>query len=258
MGLSDAKDAVARESVQLLPPGEAWQPRPDSVLARLLRALGGPLAVLEERARDLIDEADPRTTFELLADWEAALGLPDACLPNPQSDAERRALVLARVAGAASGTPAFFVALAASIGVPIAIEEGRADPARVNVTRVGDRLNGEVEDLVWTVFAPSTPVIRARVNSARIGDPLSTYGNSLLECVLRRYAPAHTYLRFSYDTDGLLLRIAIAGGDVAVAIEGSTLRVSTGSGFFSIPIDGDELLVGIPGGPALRIQLDPS
>ncbi|MEO0663873.1 MAG: hypothetical protein AAFZ87_20265, partial [Planctomycetota bacterium] len=162
---------------------------------------------------------------------------------------------LARALGPGAGTPAYFVALAAAIGVPITIEEGRAQPARVGETRVGDRLVGEVEDLVWTVFAPPTPVVRARVGEARVGDRLATYGDRLLECVLERYVPAHTFLRITYVSDDLTLRIDTGdGGPLAVLVEGNALRVGTSPGFLAVPIDGTDLVVG---GSGLRVPLTP-
>ena len=38
----------------------------------------------------------------------------------------------------------------------------------------------------------------ARASASRVGDPLARWGNTILECVLRALAPAHTILQFAY------------------------------------------------------------
>ena len=69
----------------LLPSGDAWPTEPDSVQQQALRALAAGFAVLHARANVLVDEAFPASTSELLPEWEASLGLPDACSPAEQT-----------------------------------------------------------------------------------------------------------------------------------------------------------------------------
>ena len=38
----------------------------------------------------LIDESDPRSTLEMLNDWERAFGLPDSCTDAADTLAERQ------------------------------------------------------------------------------------------------------------------------------------------------------------------------
>lgn len=258
MGLISTRTALLRESQDLLPPGDIWKGRVRTLLGRLLFALTRGPAEAEERAKDLLLEADPRTASELLDEWERVLGLPDDCLPAPQSEAERRALIVSRAIGPGGNTPRFFIDLAAAIGIPITVEEGRATPARVGQARIGDRLLGELPDLVWTVFAPNTPESRARVGTARIGDRLSTSGNDLLECVLSRHVPAHTLLQFRYVEGALFLRVALPGGGFAtVRIQGNVLPVRIPGGTAGIPIQSGSVSVGIPGGSAAAVPVGP-
>ena len=50
---------------------------------------------VDGRAADLLEiESDPRTTVELLPDWERAWGLPDPCFPNATSIAERQNMLV--------------------------------------------------------------------------------------------------------------------------------------------------------------------
>lgn len=73
MGLSAA--AYARMLRALLPPGRIWRVVADSHLSEVLLAAGDELERVDGRARDLLEESDPRTTDELLAEFETALGL---------------------------------------------------------------------------------------------------------------------------------------------------------------------------------------
>jgi Uncharacterised protein conserved in bacteria (DUF2313) len=81
-------EAYARTLRFLLPPGKL-QRELDAFLAKLLLANAQELARVDQRGQDLITEADPRTTTELLPDFEKMLALSgDATL------AERRARVV--------------------------------------------------------------------------------------------------------------------------------------------------------------------
>lgn len=65
---------------QLLPTGKAWDQKDDtaSVCYRLLQGLTDEFARIDARCTDLIEEADPRTASELVADWAAVLGCDEA------------------------------------------------------------------------------------------------------------------------------------------------------------------------------------
>lgn len=76
MGLKALTAAIySRVQQHLLPPGVPWKLDSDGVLTKVLLASGDELARVSQRGVDLIDESDPRTTDELLTDFETALGL---------------------------------------------------------------------------------------------------------------------------------------------------------------------------------------
>lgn len=259
MVLRETLSRVLDEAAALLPTGAIWRGGEPTKLRSLLSALALGPAFSEERAGDALRESDPRLTTELLSAWEAALGLPDDCLEAPESTAERRALVLSRAVGARGGTPSFFVALAETVGAPVTVQEGQATPARAGITRAGDTVRGELEDLVWEVFAPLNPVSKARAGIARAGDPLGTFGNELLECVLERYVPAHTFLNFRYVAADQFLRIYLDESTfVSVPLEGETIQVFTSAGLVTLSVEDDVLLVTTSSGVVLRVPLEPS
>lgn len=88
MGLIKATAARYAEAVrQLLPPGR-WNHDPDSKLTGWLLATGDELERVNQRGADLIEEADARTTVELLPEFERMLELA-----STGTDAERQARI---------------------------------------------------------------------------------------------------------------------------------------------------------------------
>lgn len=182
----------------LLPGGFAWPREADAVLARLLLAWADELARVDGRAADLLDEAAPRTTAELLADWERVAGLPDSCVAAQgisQTTGQRRAALVAKITSAGGQSVAYFVALAASLGYAITISEFSPFVAG---SVAGASLTNGAWAYAWTVNAPLTSISEFTAGSASAGDPLRAWGNELLECVLSRLAPAHTHALFAY------------------------------------------------------------
>lgn len=186
--------AYTRELMALLPPGAAWQVEAGTFLRALLEGIATELARVDARSGDLVDEWDPRTTSEMLTDWERILGLPDGCTDQTSSIALRRAAVVARVAGIGGQTAAYFIKLAAAMGYTITITEFR--PFRVN-SAVNDPLCGTAWAYAWQVNAPLNTVRRMSVLGP-VNEPLASWSNGVLECVLTRLKPAHTHVLFSY------------------------------------------------------------
>ena len=164
----------------LLPPGAALPAVADGVLTGLLRALAEELARVDQRGEVLIEEADPRTASELLADWERVAGLPDPCTGPLATLQERRAALVARLSAAGGASPAYFVAVADSIGYAITITERPEGPN------------------TWRVNAPAVTVTTFEAGQNAAGEPLAWWGDELLECVIRRLNPAHLRVIFAY------------------------------------------------------------
>ena len=193
--------AYARQLRQLFPRGSLWNFEADSVLSRVLLAIGDELARVGERAADLQDEADPRTALETLEDWERILGLPDSCLEEiPSSVSERRVAVAARFAARGGQSAQFYIDLAATLGYTITIDEYTV--CRSGVMRSGDRCNGTAWAYAWLVtiegYEPGAVSI-FRAGSGRSGDRLQGFEQLDLECILQRAKPAHTQVLFNYE-----------------------------------------------------------
>lgn len=104
------RDALLR----LLPPGPAITKAIASNVYKLMEGIGVEPARVHQRVLDLLREAIPTTADELLGEWEALVGLPDACAPATTL-AERRALVGARLVGLGGHAPGDYEAVAEAL-----------------------------------------------------------------------------------------------------------------------------------------------
>lgn len=109
-----------------LPTGMAWEAfrRPGTTAWRLLWALGQAFEDAWEALCRLATELDPRTTTDMITDWEAAMGLPDPCLPAATTLEQRRAWVLWRLEKRRWTTAQDWHDLAALYGLEIIITPG--------------------------------------------------------------------------------------------------------------------------------------
>lgn len=171
----------AAQLAALLPAGPAWQPTPDTLLGRIVLAIGTELARVHARADTLSIEADPRTTTELLPEWELTAGLPARCVNVAQSIEQRRAALLARLTGTGGASRAYFIGVAAAYGYTVTIEEPALHTWRMRSTEV-------------------VGITRFRAGLSTAGDPLASFGNEAFECLFNRIKPAHTALLFAYGT----------------------------------------------------------
>jgi uncharacterized protein YmfQ (DUF2313 family) len=179
----------------LLPTGPAWATDdPDSILNEYLAALAVEYVRLHARAEALMDEADPRTTLELLADFERVLGLPDTCVEIPTTTTERRQAVITKMLATGGASPQYFIDLAATYGYEITITE--FDPYTVE-SEIDAPLYGDNWVYWWQVNAPLNSITYFDMNSV-VTDPLASWGNDRLECLIRKYKPAYTNVIFSY------------------------------------------------------------
>lgn len=185
-----------REHLQALAPrGLAWPRDADATLTTLLEGFAEEFARVDARAEQLLDEADPRTTNELLTDWERVAGLPEPCLAHvPQSSADRRQALVAKLTRAGGQSRQFFIDLAASIGYAITITE--FSPQDVT-SDVDYPLYGEDWAFAWKVNSALNTVTELTVEGA-VDDPLAWWGNEELECVIGDRKPAHSVVIFAY------------------------------------------------------------
>lgn len=184
----------------LLPPGDAWTREPDTVLTRLLAAAAEELVRVDDEAMQLMGEALPDRTLQLLPDWERAYGLPDACSTSGETIDARRAALLLRVAGRGGQSPSYFTALAGTFtGAACTVEEFR--PFRVGMNHVGERLYGTGWLHVWRLRLPASVERHFTAGRSTVGEPLNSWGDRRIECLINLLKPAHTVVVFAYGDE---------------------------------------------------------
>lgn len=182
--------------LRLRPRGRAWPTEPDSDMAQALSTLAPTYARSAARGAYLLEDAFPATAQELLPDWQATLGLPGPYARLSLSEYQQQQLVAARFASGGGQSVAYFIAFAATLGYTITITQ--FSPFRVGMT-VGLPLYGEAWAYAWQVNAPTYSVEYFRVGRDLVGEPLATWGNTILQSELTRLKPAQTVLLFNYS-----------------------------------------------------------
>jgi len=175
--------------LHLLPPGKAFPRNDAGVMKATLMAMAVELAAVDARIDALIEEADPRTTLELLADWERVCGL-DAL----DTVALRQIAVTDKLTDIGGQSRAFFIAVALKFGFVITITEFRPYTC---ITPITEGIYEEDCRFVWQVNAPTTTVSEATCQSP-CTEPLRSWGNQILEDLINYRKPAHTTAIFAY------------------------------------------------------------
>jgi len=165
-------------SRKLLPPGLAWA---GETLLEVLEALAYSFAEVDAQAVGLVAETDPRTTLNLLSDWERLLDLPGPCDELEPTIVLRRAAVFATYTRTGGQTIAHFVAFAAALGYT------------VTITDYQDWVHA------WTVLGSIATPTFFRAGEGAAGERLVTASNALLECHLEATRPAHSQVLFEYS-----------------------------------------------------------
>lgn len=89
MGLGSTAEDYKNALIALTPIGICWPTENNSTWVTLLEALAQEFARVDSRSIDLLDEAFPNTSTELLENWERVVGLPDA-FSDPNATIEER------------------------------------------------------------------------------------------------------------------------------------------------------------------------
>lgn len=173
----------------LLPSGSAIDPQSGSVLLNLLGGFAEELARIEGRGRDLIDEADPRTTTELLAEWLAIVGVPDECAAHSTATIGEREQLLQKLIKQSGQTPLFYQEMAEVLGYSASVEEFPS--FNIDQGAIGDPLTDGSWTHCFTVRINGVTDY-ATAGEARASDRLGYFDASFLYCLLQKAKPAQT------------------------------------------------------------------
>lgn len=185
--------------VALLPEGPAWDMERVPELAVVLSGVAQELARIDARIAALNSEMDPMLVTELVPDWEAVMDLPDSCLGSSPAFADRQLGVQQRLIAVGSQRASYFIAIAKVQGYPNAtVTEHRAP--RFGQARFGKNHFGTWNaQFMWTLNTGGRQRVGRRFGVSYWGERFGVNPGSALECLVNRYAPAHTVVHINYS-----------------------------------------------------------
>lgn len=179
-----------------LPQGPAWPKEDDAIISKQLSVWAEEFARVDARIEDLINDADPRTTSELLLSYERVAGLPDECVTTSQSHQQRISALVTKLQTLGGQSRQYFIDMAADLDYPDAtIDEFYPmrcdDPCDSVLNSVADRY-------WWRINLPSDGATYVMKCDDPCDSPLQSWGEEVIECRIEQYKPAHTNVIFAY------------------------------------------------------------
>lgn len=190
----------------------------DSNFRQLLRGLAGELFTAQGYLRDLDDEYVPDRTTAFLAEWEAALGIPDGCFNATGDVLERRRDVLVKLVGLGVQTAADFEHVAEVFGEVVTVIPG------AEYTNYPAPEPAPDQKRYYTVIEYTTP--EGVGFPYTFPFPLGSGALSVLECVFTKLAPANCRVLFravppvvapTFDDFALVSPAPVGAGNVNLA-----------------------------------------
>lgn len=146
-----SNDSYLEVFKKLLPPGRAWLFNSASGMFGLLEGMSYSYLRVSQRAQDLLREFDPRTTFELIPDWERLLDLPGTNPTPPTTTEGKRGAIHGKLLGHGDPTAEFFEEVAAGIGYDVVVKHKQYDPFTPGSV-AGDMLTNHEWAFYWKVL----------------------------------------------------------------------------------------------------------
>jgi uncharacterized protein YmfQ (DUF2313 family) len=187
------KDLLAN----LLPPGSAWESanEPDSNLSLLLGSLSQEFERIDEKALELISEANPLTAFQLLNGRYAEAGLPNNCSQTVAATAqEKRAEVLSAWRNRGNQTKSFYLDLLAKLGVQATIDElFTLYPPFTCISLCNANATGESYASTWRINYIGQQAVDFKAGASTAGNPLGSFPLTAgFACMIEKLKPLHT------------------------------------------------------------------
>lgn len=164
-------------------------------LSAELTAEGNALDTVFTSAQSILQALLPNNG-PLLEDWERVYGTPSPCSQSiGLSRSQRVNLVVSKINEGGTFTKAKAISLAAEFGYSITIFEHSA--RRYGKAHFGEFYHGVDWNFVWDVITQNNTITRRR-SGDEFGNAYLTFGNEILECILRPKAQSDTLVRFIY------------------------------------------------------------
>ncbi|MBF8179668.1 YmfQ family protein [Herminiimonas contaminans] len=192
-----SKEDYASVYQQLQPTGLAWPTSKKSLWRKLYNAFGRMAVSVHATLLLLTRELDPRSTSQLLNEWEKFAGLPDECVIEQGTESERRAAVHSKITATGGASAEYFISVANALGYAGAtvteFPVARFGRARFGTARFHDRRWRNV----WQLNLHAPGPVPARFLD-RFGVRFYQSASPVLECRIRKLKPSHTQAFFHY------------------------------------------------------------
>lgn len=178
----------------LLPRGPAWDAEDP-----LLMGMAPSLSRVHSRGDTLMLEIDPRTVTELIDRYENISGLPDSCTPSgTQTLPQRRKRLDSKLNLVGGINEAFYRSQLDSLGYTEATITRYPKSTFTCVSDCTDSLFTNEWRYYWRVNIPASAQISPMTCMDSCTDSIRSWGDTVVECVMTKLAPSHTYVIFLY------------------------------------------------------------
>lgn len=170
--------------------------REDSTLRKILIGLASEWLNFRSKINEVSNEYNPKTTTQLIDEWEQFVGIPDNCIPVASTIEQRRLNVLLKLAGINATTEKQFKNVASILGYNIEVSNGVSTstfPLTLPFLLISEG------------SAPFTIVITLPSSIKPSGFPLTfpftltSQQPAILDCLFNKLKPANTQLFFRYS-----------------------------------------------------------
>ncbi|WP_234427124.1 putative phage tail protein [Kosakonia radicincitans] len=136
---------------------------------------------------------------ELINRWERIAGLPDECIPEGTQTIRQRQRRLDSKLNLSGGiNEAFYLSQLAALGMPGATITRYDKSAFKCTSKCTDALWSPEWRYYWQVNMPSAVNVTNMTCSDNCESPLRWWRETIVECVLTKLCPSHTYVIFKY------------------------------------------------------------
>lgn len=178
----------------LLPRGPAWDGYDP-----LLLGFAPVMSRAHLSADALMLETDPRSVTELIDRYESISNLPDSCTPaGIQTLQQRRQRLDAKINLVGGINEIFYRAQLDALGYEAATITRYPKSSFTSNSTCTDSLYSDEWRYYWRVNIPESAQISPMTCISNCTDSIRTWGETVVECVLNKLAPSHTFLIFLY------------------------------------------------------------
>ena len=165
-------------------------------LRKILIGLAAQWLNFRSTLNDVFAEYNPNNTTALIEEWEEFVGIPDSCISNTGTLAQRRTNILLKLAGINATTSKQFETIAATLGYTVQVQSG-VDTSTFPMTFPIILMSAAEAPFVIVV----TMSIADRPSGFTYTFPLTFTSQApvILECLFNKLKPANTLLFFRYS-----------------------------------------------------------